>query len=120
MTAYLALFITILLTVSGQVLQKQVADAFALQEHTEQPPLRFPFYLRQPSFWSALLCLGLALLAWLVVLRHMDVSRAYALLSINYPLMLVVAHFGFGEVIPLRRWLGVCVVCMGLVLVFLK
>lgn len=110
MTAYLFVAVTVLLTVVSQILQKQVAVTAAADEG---PAL--PAYLRMPRFWVALFLLGLAMLSWLVVLRSLQVSKAYTLLSINYALMVPVSRMVFAEHIPWTRWTGAAVIMAGVV-----
>jgi len=114
MLAYGALLISIIFTVASQILQKQVADASA---RTTAPDSALALYLRQPRFWLALLCLGVAMLSWLLVLCTMEVSKAYSLLSINYVIMLLVSRFLFHEAIPRSRWLGVACLLAGVLLI---
>ena len=106
LSAYIALGISIALTVISQTLQKKVADDFSKSQTTSA--LRF--YFRDAWFWLAMATLGSALLSWLYVLSTMEVSRAYSLLSINYVLMMLISHFVFNESIPSNRWLGL--VCL--------
>jgi len=44
----------------------------------------------------------------------MDVSIAYPLLSANYVVVLVIAKFYFGEVVPVRRWIGTVIIFAGI------
>jgi drug/metabolite transporter (DMT)-like permease len=113
LTAYIALSISIALTVISQTLQKKVADDFT-KAHTTSA---LHFYFRQIAFWLAMATLGGAMLSWLFVLSAMEVSRAYSLLSINYALMLFVARIVFKESIPSNRWLGVICVLGGIWLI---
>lgn len=113
MTAYIALALSIALTVVSQTLQKKVAD----DRHRATTATALRFYLRSPAFWLAVATLGGAMLSWLFVLHRMEVSRAYALLSINYVAMLLVSRFVFHEVIPGQRWLGVATLLGGIWLI---
>lgn len=115
MTAYIALAISIALTVISQTLQKKVAVDYASTAGTAASALHF--YIRSLAFWLALATLGGAMLSWLLVLSAMEVSRAYSLLSINYVLMLLVSRWVFGETIPANRWLGVIVLLGGILLI---
>lgn len=112
MTAYLFLALTVIFTVSSQVLQKRVA---LIVPHGRAPV--FLLYIREPLFWGALVLLGLAMLAWLVVLDLLEVSKAYTLLSINYALMVPVSKLIFAEEIPWTRWLGALVITAGVVFI---
>jgi multidrug transporter EmrE-like cation transporter len=71
---------------------------------------------------TPLVLLGLALygvgaLAWIVVLRRMDLSHAYPFLALNFVLIALVSRFVLGESLPPMRWLGIGVICAGILLV---
>lgn len=106
--AYLFVAITVLLSVTSQVLQKQVAIAAVAGRG---PAL--VRYMRQLRFWIALALLGFAMIFWLAVLHGMQVSKAYTLLSINYALMVPVSRLMFDEHIPWTRWVGAMVITLG-------
>jgi undecaprenyl phosphate-alpha-L-ara4N flippase subunit ArnE len=112
----LALLLTITLTVISQILQKWVADIFVRSGDDSA----WLFYSRHSLFWLAMVCLGSAMVSWLLVLHGMEVSRAYSLLSINYVLMLLVSRWVFRESIPVTRWLGVACIIGGVWLILLS
>jgi undecaprenyl phosphate-alpha-L-ara4N flippase subunit ArnE len=116
MTAYAALLVSVLFRVLSQTLQKQVADA--LTSTTVGAVQSVRRYLHLPKFWLALLCLGIAMLSWLLVLANMEVSKAYSLLSVNYVAMLFISRTVFHEAIPPSRWLAVACLLAGLLLIF--
>ncbi|MCL2886421.1 MAG: 4-amino-4-deoxy-L-arabinose-phospho-UDP flippase, partial [Betaproteobacteria bacterium] len=111
MNPWLAIAATIVLTVAGQLLQKRTALRFAAARGSA-----LAFYLRAADFWLALLCLSGAMALWLVALASFDVSKAYALLGINYLLVPLAAVWLFGERLPPRGWLGALLVCAGIFL----
>lgn len=51
---------------------------------------------------------------WLLVLRRLDVSIAYPLLSINYVIVMLCAKWLFGETIPTHRWVGAFAIIAGI------
>jgi len=67
-------------------------------------------------FWG-IVALGLGALSWLLVLSYMEVSKAYPLLSFNFILMLLLAHFYFKESIAIQHWLGVFFIMTGITLI---
>lgn len=69
--------------------------------------------LRSPWLWCALLCMGLALLLWLVVLQRLEVGVAYAMLSINFVLVTLAGRLLFSEAIDGRHWFGVVLITAG-------
>ena len=99
-----------LLTCMGQVSQK-----FAVESWRDMPD-GWALKLRSPWLWSALVCLGLGLLVWLLVLQRLEVGIAYPMLSLNFVLVTLMARFVFHEPIDGRHWLGVALVIAGVVL----
>ncbi|MES2868599.1 MAG: 4-amino-4-deoxy-L-arabinose-phosphoundecaprenol flippase subunit ArnE [Pseudomonadota bacterium] len=104
------LLIACLLTCAGQVAQKYTVENW--RELGTGPGQK----LRSPWLWLALLCLGLGLLVWLLVLQRLEVGIAYPMLSLNFVLITLVARYLFKETIDLRHWLGVGLVIAGVVL----
>ena len=71
---------------------------------------------------SPLVLLGLFLyacgaLAWIAVLRRMDLGYAYPFLALNFVLIALVSRFILGEDVPLLRWVGIAVICVGILVV---
>lgn len=63
---------------------------------------------------SALL-LGAGMLVWLQVLRHVDVSIAYPMLSLNFIFITLAARGIWKEPISARHWLGVVLIIIGII-----
>lgn len=99
-----------LLTCSGQIAQKFAVEGWRAQ------PQDWRQKLGSAWLWTALLCLGLGLLVWLLVLQRLEVGIAYPMLSLNFVLVTLVARFVFHEPIDRRHWLGVGLVIAGVVL----
>ena len=110
MMTLLLLLAACLLTCMGQVAQK-----FAVESWRHLPD-GWGLKLRSPWLWAALLCLGVGLLVWLLVLQRLEVGIAYPMLSLNFVLVTLVARFVFHEPIDSRHWLGVALVIAGVVL----
>lgn len=62
-------------------------------------------------------CALTAMLVWMYVLKRYEFSIAYPLLSISYIIGLLAAYFIFHETVPLTRWIGVCIVMVGVYLI---
>ena len=60
---------------------------------------------------------GLSMIAatilWFYILKHNDLSLAYPLISISYIFGTLAAVFIFHETVPLTRWIGVCLIMLG-------
>lgn len=114
MITLLLLLTACLLTCMGQVSQK-----FAVESWRDQPYSQlggWALKLRSPWLWAALVCLGLGLLVWLLVLQRLEVGIAYPMLSLNFVLVTLMARFVFHEPVDGRHWLGVVLVIAGVVL----
>ncbi len=67
-----------------------------------------------------LIGLGLYVLgaaAWLTVLSRVPLSFGYPILALSYAITPVLAWLLLGESVPSVRWLGIAIICMGIVLV---
>ena len=105
---YLALFLSIILTSTAQILQKLAADKSKQLDESGQKQFLSPFVL------LSLACLGVALLLWLVVLSVMPVSQAYPMLSLSYIIVMLLARWIFKEQIPWQRWFGAALIMLGI------
>ena len=56
-------------------------------------------------------------LTWLIVLSKLDLSYAYLFLAVTYVLVPLLSRLFLGEHVPTMRWIGIAVICMGLILV---
>lgn len=62
-------------------------------------------------------CYGLGAAAWLIVLSRVDLSVAYPFLALNFVLITIASRFILGESVPGLRWVGVLVICLGVIIV---
>ena len=60
---------------------------------------------------------GVGALAWIAVLRRMDLGYAYPFLALNFVLVALVSWLVLGEPMPALRWLGIGFICVGIVVV---
>ncbi|EIK95858.1 hypothetical protein PMM47T1_14411 [Pseudomonas sp. M47T1] len=107
---FLLLLAACTLTCLGQIAQKLAVESW------RDAPGGAMAKLATPWLWLALVCLGLGLLLWLLVLQHLEVGIAYPMLSLNFVLITLVAKFVFKEPVDARHWLGVGVVMAGVLL----
>ncbi|MEO7385566.1 MAG: EamA family transporter [Gammaproteobacteria bacterium] len=111
---YIALVVAILLLTLGQVLQKVAVDRCGPVESSWQLALAAA---RNPVLWLAVGCLAGGLFSWLLVLRSLDVSKAFPFLSVGQVIVLLVAKFYFGETVSRSRWVGALAVITGIALI---
>ncbi|MEZ4867701.1 MAG: hypothetical protein R3C14_40625 [Caldilineaceae bacterium] len=73
--------------------------------------------LRSPLVLLGLALYGVGALAWIAVLSRFNLSLAYPFLALNFVLIALVSQLLLGEAIPMLRWVGIGVICVGVILV---
>jgi drug/metabolite transporter (DMT)-like permease len=67
--------------------------------------------------WFALVFLTAYFVLWLIVLSKLELSIAVPVTASNYLYNAFLCQHMLGEVISARRWLGICIIVVGVVLV---
>ena len=60
---------------------------------------------------------GVALAIWMVALSKLDLSVAYPLMALGYPLVMIAAYFIFNEPLTLHKIAGVFLIGSGVLLI---
>ncbi len=107
-TSYIILLLSILFSISGQLLMKHTMS------NSHQGLLSWEF-LQQLALSVTVYCL--AIVAWILALRSVKLSIAYPVTSLNYVGILLGSYYFFNEVITLTRILGVLTIFAGVLLV---
>jgi multidrug transporter EmrE-like cation transporter len=111
------ILLSILAGVAGQtVIKMGVSQPGASEAATGLLPL-LNVILRSPLVMLGLLLYGIGALSWIAVLSRLDLSTAYPFLALNFILVTLSAQIFLGETVPGLRWLGVLVICTGILLV---
>ena len=76
------------------------------------------FYSLVGLFFSPIIILALVLYActtglWLYILNKTQISFAYPIQALAYPIVLFASIFIFSEQISLSKWIGVFIICFG-------
>ena len=109
------IFLTIALTVAGQLLVKQ--GMLAVGKAPNDPKALPVFLLRaafHPAVFFGLSSAVLAAFCWMGALSKCDLSFAYPFMALAIVLVLVLTPALFGEQVTARQWFGVALVCVGL------
>jgi drug/metabolite transporter (DMT)-like permease len=72
--------------------------------------------LKHPLVLLAYGLLGFGLVAWLLALMRLDISRTYPLFALGFVAVMLVARYGFKEQVGLRAWFGATLIVLGGVL----
>ena len=54
---------------------------------------------------------------WLYALSKVDLSFAYPFLALSYVFIVLASQYYLGEIVPFIRWIGVLVICFGVLIV---
>ena len=99
---------------AGQILFKRGVDALGGNEaHFGIRTLALA--LRSPAIWGGIVIHAVEFGLWLEILGMLPLSIAFPLESISYVTVLVATRVFLREVVPLRRWIGVGLICAGIV-----
>ncbi len=99
----------VILNVLVLVFEKVATMASVKDVHTT-----FYFSLiRQPWLWLGLAIGPLQLWIWTRILDRTDLSIAYPISSISYPVTMVIAQLAFGEHLGWQVWLGAVFMTIG-------
>ena len=70
-----------------------------------------------PMVLAGLILYGIGAISWIGVLSRMNLSYAYPFLALNFVLIALLSRFLLNEPIPTIRWIGMAIICVGIVLV---
>jgi multidrug transporter EmrE-like cation transporter len=97
--------LSVALNAAGQILFKAARAA--------QPEASVLALFSHPDTWGGLLIYGLSAICWLWVLARVQLSLAYPILSLTFPIVLGLSAVLFAETITPLRWTGVGVIVVG-------
>lgn len=113
--ALLFIALTIIFTVAGQLFVKQGTREVGASP--AQATMLVGFIWRAFTNIWVVLGLGCAVIAavsWTVAVSRSNLSFAYPFMALAIVLVLFLSGLIFGEEIPLTRWFGVLIVCLGI------
>ena len=67
--------------------------------------------------WGGIVCYVLSFVCWIHVLRFVPLARAFALINVVHVLVPLGAWLMLGEAVNARRWVGITLVVLGVLLV---
>ena len=115
MAALLFIALTIVFTVAGQLLIKYATFEIGQMPGRGKELGKFAF--KAYTNWkviAGLLAAFAASFTWLGAVSRSDISFAYPFMGLAIVLVLAVSPLLFGESVPITRWIGVMVVCVGI------
>ena len=102
----------------AQLLMKFGINSVSSESNSASDPLfLFRQLLRNPAVWAALMLYAGGLAAWMVALSRLSLSFAYSFQALTYFLVPLGSIWLLGEFISLLRWVGIGVICLGILIV---
>ncbi len=109
-------------TAFGQILMKKTANS--LDHHDLRDIRSHPRFLKdvlsKPAVWLGFFSMAIGLIVWLLALTEGDLSLVFPIGSIQYILILFLAHIFLGEKIDKMKMLGTFMVVFGIILITLS
>ena len=110
--------LSIIVGVAGQTVIKLGVNNLNPGEATSNIPLSVLAHsIRSPLVLLGLFLYGVGAAAWILVLSRVDLSFAYPFLALNFILITISSRILLSETVPLLRWLGVLIICAGILVV---
>lgn len=103
------------LMVCGQILFKIGSRGRELSSLLDMIKLMF-----SPVVLVALCLYAGTTMLWLYILSKVDISFAYPIQALAFPVVMIASAFIFHEQIPTIRWVGVIIIFIGVLLVVQK
>lgn len=118
MGAWWLIALSVFAGVLGQILIKLgVGDNGLISETSSGLLSVFVAILTTPLVMGGLVLYGVGAISWILVLSRMNLSHAYPFLALNFVLIAVLSRLLLNEPIPMIRWVGMGIICVGIVLV---
>ena len=108
---------TVILIVSGQLLLKAGVNGLEVElaSLSDVPAFLLGLALNVKVV-AGLFCAFAAAITWMIVLSKVDISFAYPFMALPIVAVLALSGVLFNEHVSIMRWIGVLVVCLGLIL----
>lgn len=111
---YLYIFLTIALTVFGQIaIKMQVLQAGALPEAGGDKLAFLIRLLLNPWIISAFVAAFLASVSWIGAMTKFPLSHAYPFMALNFVIVVLLSGWFFQEPLTTAKILGIALICIG-------
>lgn len=116
MSPLVALWASILIGAVGQIALKRAVTAKPAAAGPGGPSGLIALIV-SPWLWTYAACFASATGLWLLALSTLNISYAFPLLSVGYVVVAVLAKLFLGESVPARRWAGIAIISLGVILI---
>lgn len=117
--ANLALLLSILFGIVGQLLLKKATLTKRISFDATQLTQSLMSLALNPYLLSWIFLAGISAALWIFVVSKLELSFAYPVsMTLSYLLILVLSWWLFGENMSITRWIGVVLMCAGVLLAY--
>lgn len=117
MSVVLIILIAVLLAVIGQIFVKRGLNLLGTIDFSSGLFITYVKIFLSPLVLIGSIIYTISIFFWIYSLSKVDLSFAFPFLSFSYVLIILVSWLILGENIPLLRWIGVLVICVGVFLI---
>lgn len=107
---------SVLLAATGHIMIKAGLNGATSAAAVASVVGRLGVYFSQPYVLLGLTVYGLGTAMWIFAVSKRDISYVFPITALNYVLVVLSGKLLFAEIVPLKRWLGVAVVIVGVAL----
>jgi multidrug transporter EmrE-like cation transporter len=115
---YLYIFLTIILTVYGQIILKWRLNQ--LEVLPENFPDKIVFLVKavfDPYIFSSFFSAFIASLTWMAALKQFDLSKAYPFMSLSFVGVLFLSYYFFKETVDAQKIIGTVLIVIGIIII---
>ncbi|KAB2933637.1 MAG: hypothetical protein F9K24_07285 [Leptonema illini] len=117
MTSYFYVFLTIALTVYGQLVVKwRMSTKGLLPDQFPEKILFLVGMLLDPWILSVFAAAAIAAFSWMAAMTKLPIGQAYPFVSITFPAVVLLGAFFFNEPISIIRILALLLIVLGVAL----
>lgn len=111
---YFYIFLTVLLTVYGQIAIKWQVDLAGLLPDELPGKINFLIQLLlNPWIVSAFVAAFMASICWMAAMTKFELSHAYPFMSLNFVFVLLLSGWLLNEPISFPKIMGIFLICIG-------
>jgi drug/metabolite transporter (DMT)-like permease len=111
------ILVAVMLAVAGQLLLKTGLNLLGNMSFSSGIVASYIKIFISPYVILGILAYFGSLCLWLYTLSKVNLSFAYPFVAISYVLVILSSRLILGETVPMLRWVGVMVICCGVILV---
>ena len=112
-------FILVIISTSLLVINQVALKFWLANKNIVLWPLNLHFFksLFSLEILVSIVSIGLSGFIWLSLLKKLEFSLLYPMISFSYVIGMLVAIFVFKESVPFIRWVGISVIMLGIFLI---